>query len=266
MRGNREVYSLVSEHLGAIMMLKKETIRDNFSRSGEKYESLALMQQDLADQLFDRLTAYNLSFNNILDLCCGSGYLTRRLAEHYPQAKVFGVDLAPGMIAAAKKKPLPNLQFLEGDVEQELSFAASSFELIVSNASLHWTDLNKVLPQVKKLLVPGGRFIFNTFGPGTLKELKEAGFKVNKFPSLVEWEKLAKAYFREVKLFSYQLARFFPAVKALIKHLKETGVSATSETRGRGDRSFSFKKYREKFSRADGSVTATYEVLSGELS
>ena len=52
---------------------------------------------------------------SIVDLGCGPGNSTELLAERYPEAEILGIDAAPDMLVAARKR-LPSLTFIEADV------------------------------------------------------------------------------------------------------------------------------------------------------
>jgi trans-aconitate 2-methyltransferase len=57
-------------------------------------------------------------YREIVDLGCGSGVLTRSLAERWPEAHVVGLDNSPEMLAGAAKHAIPGrLDFAEGDIE-----------------------------------------------------------------------------------------------------------------------------------------------------
>jgi ubiquinone/menaquinone biosynthesis C-methylase UbiE len=100
---------------------------------------------------------------NVLDLGCGTGNLTIRLA-HLGLSTV-GVDLSPEMLALAKKKTLPGteVRFLEaGAVELIDHFPAGSFDTIVSVlvfSELSDAEQRVALHQCHALLRPGGRLI-----------------------------------------------------------------------------------------------------------
>src|SRR3974377_701303 len=83
---------------------------------------------------------------SIVDLGCGTGNLTRILAERWPAARVVGVDNSPEMLAQAKASAVSGrLDFVQADLA---SWSPSQpFELIVSNAALHWiSDHAGLLP------------------------------------------------------------------------------------------------------------------------
>lgn len=241
-------------------MLNKEKIISNFSGSAESYDRHAILQKEMADEIFAWADTENPS--SILDIGCGTGYLTARLAKRFPSAEVVGIDIAPGMIEVARRKSAQkNLLFAVGDGEG-LPFSGHSFDLVVANASLQWMRLSEVLPEVLRVLRPKGKFLFNTFGPETLRELKQSRFRVNSFvPSEKIEGELAK-YFKKVKVKSWLIVQEFGNVRELISHLREIG--AKSSTPARGDSTFSsIKKYNEQF-RVRDAVYATFEIVSGQ--
>jgi malonyl-CoA O-methyltransferase len=245
-------------------MLDKQLISRNFSRSAGHYDEHAVLQREMADDLFSLLTTYSLELKAILDIGCGTGYLTRKLAEHYPAARIEGIDIAPGMIEAANKYQLNNLSFKVEDgermEEKEGEGGEGIYDLVASNASLQWMSVEKVFANVAKLLKPGGLFVFSTFGPKTLRELKESGFRVNEFPDTIAIEQLLKPAFVNIFLASRVSREKFKGVKELIYHLKELGA----QTAGAGEKfqPSAFKKYREKYGGADG-ISASFELIYG---
>src|ERR1700751_2130862 len=89
----------------------------------------------------------------ILDLGCGDGFLTRRIAQS--GATIVGVDSSPQMVAVAR----------EHGAEARVASGESlpfdqEFDAVFSNAALHWmSDHDAVLRGVYRALKPGGRFV-----------------------------------------------------------------------------------------------------------
>ena len=89
----------------------------------------------------------------ILDLGCGDGALTKKLADL--GVAVVGVDAAPDLIAAAQKLGL-DARLVDAHA---LGFQ-DEFDAVFSNAALHWMlDPDAVIDGVKRALKPGGRFV-----------------------------------------------------------------------------------------------------------
>ena len=95
----------------------------------------------------------------ILDLACGPGTLTRRLAHQVaPGGEVVGVDLAPGMIELAKAGGIPNSRFEVMDIEQ-LLFPDAMFDAAVCGHGIQFApELGVALSETRRVLRPGGRF------------------------------------------------------------------------------------------------------------
>jgi ubiquinone/menaquinone biosynthesis C-methylase UbiE len=94
----------------------------------------------------------------ILDLACGPGTLTRRLAAQVsPGGEVVGVDLAPGMIELAQAAGIPNARFEVMDIEQ-LSFPAASFDAAACGHGLQFVpNLGAALGGTVRVLRLGAR-------------------------------------------------------------------------------------------------------------
>ena len=106
----------------------------------------------------------------ILDLGCGTGHLTHRIAES--GATVIGIDRSPTMLAEARKN-YPDLQFVAADAR---SFAfARPFDAVFSNATLHWIlEAERVVECVAASLRTGGRFVLELGGRGNIAQFRAA--------------------------------------------------------------------------------------------
>jgi trans-aconitate 2-methyltransferase len=106
----------------------------------------------------------------ILDLGCGTGHLTAKIAAFGSQ--VVGVDGSPEMIRQAKEK-YPSLRFEVMDA-REIQLDGQ-FDAVFSNATLHWIkEPECVIAGMKKALHPGGRFVAEFGGKGNTGALLKA--------------------------------------------------------------------------------------------
>jgi len=78
---------------------------------------------------------------NVVDLGCGTGELTRRLADSLPESRVLGLDHSSNMLARADSVKRPGLTFELGDQ----AGLEGSWDLIFSNAALQWTPNHEAL-------------------------------------------------------------------------------------------------------------------------
>jgi SAM-dependent methyltransferase len=119
--------------------------------SAQRYAEAAHFVPALGAPVLELLAP--LPGEHILDLGCGDGVLTEKIAA--AGAIVVAVDAAPDMVAAARGRGL-DARVVAG---QDLDFA-DAFDAVFSNAALHWIrPPETVLAGVYRALKPGGRFV-----------------------------------------------------------------------------------------------------------
>jgi SAM-dependent methyltransferase len=96
----------------------------------------------------------------VLDIGCGTGEITARLAERFPQASFVGIDLDEQHLARARTRcaaSSPRVRFETGDA-LDLSFDDAAFDLVVCRHLLQAVpDAARVLAEMRRVLRPGGR-------------------------------------------------------------------------------------------------------------
>jgi SAM-dependent methyltransferase len=98
-----------------------------------------------------------LETGRLVDVGCGPGRLTRRIADARPGVAVTGVDLSEDMIDQARKgPPRPNLEFRVGSVGSLAAVEAYDFAVSVLSFH-HWEEPAEDLAAIHRALVPGGR-------------------------------------------------------------------------------------------------------------
>lgn len=91
---------------------------------------------------------------SVVDLGCGTGELTRRLADALPESEVTGVDSSPEMLERAGALAGEHLRFELGSIEA----AEGSWDLVFSHAAIHWVDDHRSLvPRLFSLVRHGGQ-------------------------------------------------------------------------------------------------------------
>ena len=147
------------------------------------------------------------SGERILDLGCGTGHLTARIAES--GAAVVGLDHSAEMLEQARAA-YPRLEFAQGDA-RDFTFA-EPFDAVFSNAVLHWVrPPEAVIRRVRDALRPGGRFTAELGGRGNVRRIeaamRAAAERLNLhlsgphwyFPSAAEYASLLEAEGLEVR-------------------------------------------------------------------
>lgn len=141
-----------------------------FNFDGAKYNLASAHQKEWGNEL---ISAFPFTgHESILDLGCGDGVLTAKLAELVPNGKVVGIDASAGMIHEANKRKKRNLTFIQMDMN-EINYT-ESFDFIYSNAALHWVkDHHRLLENSKKALKKGGIINWSFGGYGNCLNLNE---------------------------------------------------------------------------------------------
>ncbi|TBL75117.1 class I SAM-dependent methyltransferase [Paenibacillus thalictri] len=110
----------------------------------------------------------------ILDLGCGTGHLTKEIADL--GAQVIGMDYSQPMIESASKQ-YPEIRFFVGDAEQFT--VEERFDAVFSNAALHWMNRpERVVSCVWDALKPDGRFVAEFGGQSNVETVLNAMVQV----------------------------------------------------------------------------------------
>jgi trans-aconitate 2-methyltransferase len=90
----------------------------------------------------------------VVDLGCGTGELTRRLADKLPGSEVVGIDSSPEMLARAEEHARSGLRFEQVSIEK----VEGEWDLVFSHAAIQWVDDHRSLvPRLLSLLRPNGQ-------------------------------------------------------------------------------------------------------------
>ena len=136
--------------------------KTDFDTLSEEYNFFA---QTLGQEVYDEVLSFLLpSTRSALDAGCGAGFLSLKLADYVDH--VVGLDISGSMIALAKERQTKmrkkNVYFLKADLEN-LPFLKEMFDFVVSKATLHHTRLENTLPDLRRLVKPGGRMVVFDF-------------------------------------------------------------------------------------------------------
>ncbi len=260
-------------------MINKAMVKKHFGQYAKQYDQYAKVQQVMAVELLRKLNLQG-EFFKILELGCGTGYLTERLLARFPQAELTAVDLAPQMLEQTEARVGRGRVKLVCD-DLETMQLSEKYDLIISSATFQW--LNQPARVVEKLLqalATEGVLAVATFGAETFTELHQAYQKAGlslgetdlvppgqKFLTLAEWERIFAQIFSEQRVvtdfsesFYYE---YFPTARDFLQAVKKIGASNSNLKRNRYHRSLLWEMlqiYDTEFRVAD-QIPVTYQLL-----
>ena len=204
-------------------------IARSFSDAAPTYDAAAVLQREVGERLFERLSLIKQQPKIILDLGAGTGHFSRNLEKKYRKAHIVVLDIAKGMLLHAKGKTgwFTRQHFICNDAQQ-LALANNSVDMIFSNLAVQWcTDIDETFKELFRVLKPGGALFFTTMGPDTLKELRHSWETVdnyqhvNKFLDMhVVGDALVRQHFADVVMDMEYFTLTYPTVFALMRVVK----------------------------------------------
>ncbi len=277
--------------MDSLVMLDKREVARAFGRAAEHYDAHAVLQREITSRLAERLALFKHAPARILDAGCGTGHGLSLLRTAYPDAELIGLDLARPMLEIARGKGegpanwLGRLrqrlasrsnragQYVCADMER-LPFRTSSLPMLWSSLALQWSnDTEGCLREWHRVLAPHGLLVFATFGPDTLKELRQAflqvdgGAHVSPFVDMHDiGDMLVHAGFQHPVMEMEMLKLTYRDLKSLMRDLKAIGAHNALTNRSRGMMGKSaWTKLEAAYDafRHEGRLPATYEVIYG---
>lgn len=153
---------------------RKSRIARAFGQADD-YARKAVVQRQVAAALARKVAALAVPpAPAILEIGCGTGFLTAELARSLPAAHWTITDIAPEMLdrAAAASGVAGDYRVMDGE---RPSFGEATFDLIVSSLTFQWfADLQAAVARLTRLLRPGGTLAFATMAAGSFPEWRAA--------------------------------------------------------------------------------------------
>lgn len=256
--------------------LEKARVRASFGRAAGRYDGAAVLQREVGARLIERFKYLKIKPSRVLDLGAGTGAVTEQLLKAVPKAQVVALDFAEPMLQLAKtrggwfRKPKP----VCADA-LALPFADASFDLVFSNMAVQWFHpLHEYLQEVRRVMKPGGVFLFSSCGPDTLKELRSAWQTVDDkvhthgFLDMHDvGDAMLRSGFHEPVMYREMMTLTYQNVRTLMRDLGDVGASNASGSQQRGltgkGALRALESAYEPFRQKDGLLPLSYEMLYG---
>ena len=276
-------------------VFNRQTVRRHRDRAAAALGDHDFLFRESAERLCDRLDDVKRGFPLALDLGCHTGQLARALKGRGSIGTLVQCDLGPAMAmeaaeataladagASAEPRALAEAATLALACDEEmLPFGEGSFDLVMSNLTLHWVnDLSGALVQVCRALKPDGLFLASMLGGETLNELRRAlaeaeigeedGLSPRVSPMADVRDAgglLQRAGFALPVADSDTLTVIYPEPMKLMADLRGMGeANALIESRKgftrRQTLAAAAARYRELFADEKGHVPATFQVIT----
>ena len=259
---------------------EKRVVRRAFERAAATYDSHAVLQREVGSRLAHHLDPVRIEPRRVVDLGCGTGEAFAGLRRRFPSAGLVGIDIAHAMLERARARAPAWKRLLRANTPglvcadaERLPLAAGSAQLVFSNLALQWCRPEAVFAEVSRILEVGGLFMFSTFGPDTLKELRAAFAAVDTYEHVTPFvdmhdlgDALVHAGLAEPVMEMEVVTLEYASVEAVARDLKAIGAGNAMPGRPRGlagrDR---WKRMTERYERErrNEALPATYEVVYG---
>ena len=137
---------------------KTETLREEFNRWAEAGRGEGMEQDHLPITLPVLEKMHLAPADNVLDLGCGGGWLSRRISKLVPEGRVVGMDISDEMVRVARRTAMDqdNLLFITGEVG-EIPWEPNFFTHAISvESSYYWPNPAAGAKEIHRVLQPGG--------------------------------------------------------------------------------------------------------------
>ena len=246
-----------------------------FECAADTYDEYAVLQRTVGEEMLERLQFVTMKPTTILDAGCGTGHCTRALREAYKGARVIGLDRAVAMLKSGRRQKgwFDRTRYLQADAMQ-LPLGDGCIDLVFSNLMLQWCDPHRVFQEFRRVLSSDGLLMFSSFGPDTLRELREAWAGIDERPHVIDFtdmhdlgDMLMHTGFREPVMDVDRHTLTYKDVLGLLRDLHGIGSRNIDTHRSRGlmgrGALQSLAQAYQQFVDHAGRLPASYEVVYG---
>jgi len=255
-----------------------------FARSANRAIDIDTLSREVERRMAERLDYVRLAPERFLDAGAGIGQGLKQLTDRYPSALPIAMDSAHALLAqvGARYSLLDRAKAMLSRRQPRLicadftrlPFATGSFQLVWSNLALAWArDPLEAFKEFRRILDVGGLIMFSTYGPDTLKELRQAFAAADELPHTLCFvdmhdlgDMLVAAGFSDPVMDMEVITLTYADFDALAADLRCTGQANAASGRRRGLMGrTAYQAMRNAYEgmRSQGRLPVTIEVVYG---
>jgi malonyl-CoA O-methyltransferase len=163
------------------------TVQRQFDRRAPRFAAASAIVREVGQRLFERLDYIRHDARAVVELGCGAGEQRDALLGRFAGATWVGIDLSPAMLAQGRADAPGLTRWLPPSLRprsralrvcanaDQLPLPSGSADCVFSNLMLNWHPApHQVFPEIARVLREEGLLLFSSFGPDTLRELRQA--------------------------------------------------------------------------------------------
>jgi malonyl-CoA O-methyltransferase len=254
------------------------SISARFAAAAQTYHDESGVQRTVAEKLAASMPVMEkidgIFESRILEIGCGTGFLTELLNRRFPRALIYALDIARPMIDLARKRIGECGRIRWHVADARLFKPDRDFALIISSSALHWmTPVSDTVKRLAGMLEPGGNLVLALMVKGTLGELHAA--RTCLFPAKTSpvclpgaeqvLDALAAAGLRVGLSRREVLREHYCSARGFLRSLNRQGVTGTPNSGckllNRTELRKLIEYYDHRFTAPGGGVFATYRIL-----
>ena len=183
---SRCVNSADASSADALAHLDPALTRRAFARASRGYDAVAVLQQQVRDELLSRLALARVAPVTVLDVGAGTAHSSVALKKRYPKARVIALDSALSMLSQARRRFTLLRRFDRVCADgARLPLPEGSVDLLFCNLMLQWASPDPVLREFRRVLREDGVLALTSCGPDTLRELRAAWAEADNLPHVL---------------------------------------------------------------------------------
>jgi malonyl-CoA O-methyltransferase len=259
-------------------------VRRAFERAAATYSTAAIVPIEVERRMAEKLDYLKIEPARVLDAGCGIGSARSGLRARYPRAELVELDFSLAMLEQTRSQRglRERLRGIGGRPREHwvcadffrLPLRNGTLGMVWSNLALAWSsDPAATLGEFHRVLGPGGALMFSTYGPDTLKELRQAFAVVDSVAHVHAFadmhdigDMLVAAGFDAPVMEMERINVSYADVDALALDLKRSGQTCASAARRRGlTTPRAWRRMQDEYDklRVAGSLPVTVEIVYG---